>query len=62
MELRELSRWFWDIAKYVATAIIISSFLGDFRGNKTLLYVMSFAVIAVLMFVGTYLYKRSKRK
>jgi len=27
---KEIGKWFMDVAKYVATAILISSFLGSF--------------------------------
>jgi hypothetical protein len=62
MELKELSRWFWDVAKYVASAIVISSFLGHFQDNTLMLYMMSFAVIGVFTLTGTILYMLSKRK
>ncbi|MDR1357026.1 MAG: hypothetical protein LBJ58_05080 [Tannerellaceae bacterium] len=28
---KEIGKWFMDIAKYVATAVLISSFLGGFE-------------------------------
>jgi len=41
MEFKDISKWFWDIAKYVISAIIISSFLGGYSNDTTMLYVMS---------------------
>ena len=61
MDYKELSKWFWDIAKYVVTAIIISSFLGNFQNNAIMLYVMSFTVVATLVALGIYFQKLSKK-
>ena len=62
MEFKDISKWFWDIAKYVVSAIIISSFLGSYKDNTTILYVMSILVAAGLMIVGTIFYIFSKKK
>jgi len=62
MELKDISRWFWDIGKYVLSAIIISTFLGSFEGNTTMLYIMSFSVVTVFLLCGTLFYKLSKKK
>ena len=62
MEPKEFSKWIWDVAKYVLSAIIISSFLGGFRDNKLMLYTMGFLVLAVLVTAGTYFHKRAKKE
>jgi len=62
MDYKELSRWFWDIAKYVLTAIIISTFLGSFKENTTTLYVTSFSVVTVFVLFGVYFNKLSKKR
>jgi len=62
MESKEFSKWIWDVAKYVLSAIIISSFLGEFKEDKVMLYGMGFAVLAILAVVGTYFNIRSKKK
>ena len=62
MEYKDLSKWFWDIVKYVVTAIIISTFLGNFRDNTVLLYTMSFVIVVVLVAFAMFFYKLSKRK
>lgn len=46
---KEIGKWFMDIAKYVATAILISSFLGGFN-DKWLMYVVG-AILVTLCFV-----------
>jgi uncharacterized membrane protein YraQ (UPF0718 family) len=62
MEFKDISKWFWDIAKYVISAIIISSFLGGYKDNTTMLYVMSGLIATALIIVGTIFYLLSKRK
>jgi len=62
MDFKELSKWFWDIAKYVVTAVIISTFLGNFQENAILLYSMSFAVVTVLVALGVFFNKLSKKE
>ena len=61
MDFKDLSKWFWDIAKYVVTAVIISTFLGNFQENTGLLYVTSFAVVAILILLGIFFQKLSKK-
>jgi ABC-type multidrug transport system permease subunit len=58
---KEIGKWFMDIAKYVATAVLISSFLGSF-GQRWLVYVVG-AVIVILCFsVGLYFISNKKEK
>ncbi|MCL2413191.1 MAG: hypothetical protein FWC98_03530 [Bacteroidales bacterium] len=46
----KIADWLFDIAKYVATAVLISSFLGGFR-DTWLLYV-SGAIVISSTFLG----------
>jgi len=55
MKLEKISDWFWDIAKYVVTAIIITSFLGGFEEPETL-YLVSGAVVFGLILCGFIFY------
>jgi len=50
---KEIGKWFMDIAKYVATAILISSFLGGLQ-QKWLMYVMGIVVVGVFLFLGMF--------
>ena len=59
MKLEKISDWFWDIAKYVITGIIITSFLGRFEEPATL-YIVSSLVVAGLLSLGTAFYLWSK--
>ena len=61
MEFKDISKWFWDIAKYVVSAIVISSFLGNYEENAMQLYVMSISVALTLMTAGTLFHMLSKR-
>jgi hypothetical protein len=64
MKAEDIAKWFWDIAKYVVSAIIISSFLGGFKEDVRLLYLISFAVTLGLVTVGSliYLFRNKKWK
>lgn len=58
----EIGKWFMDIAKYLATACIISSFLGEI-GNNWIMYTVSLVTTFCCMATGVYLLnKRSKKK
>ena len=62
MEFKDISKWFWDIAKYVISAIIISSFLGGYKNDTTMLYVMSGFIAITSITIGTIFFLLSKRK
>ena len=62
MDYKELSKWFWDIAKYVVTAIIITSFLGNFQDDALLLYGIGLSLVVVFLVTGAIFQKKSKRK
>ena len=61
MDSKEFSVWFWDITKYVVSAIIITAFLGSFE-KPAMLYVAGASVVALFAALGTYFNKRSKKK
>ena len=58
---KEVGKWFLDIAKYVATAVIISSFLGGFQ-QKWAMYIAGFTTIAFAFIVGLILLKDNTTK
>jgi len=62
MDYKELSRWFWDIAKYILTAIIISTFLGSFQDNTAMLYILSFTTVGALIAAAIFFNKLSNKK
>jgi len=56
---KEIGKWFMDIAKYVATAILISSFLGSFQ-QKWAVYIVGATIVAVGFLLGLYFIKEKK--
>jgi len=62
MDLKEFSKWLWDVAKYVLTAVIISSFLGKFSDNATIFYITGFSIVLLLFGVGTYMQILTKKQ
>jgi len=57
----EIGKWFMDIAKYVATAILISSFLGGLQ-QKWLMYVTGIVVVVVFLLLGMFFINDKKAK
>ena len=57
---KEIGKWFMDIAKYVATAVLISSFLGSFQ-QKWAVYLGGsiIVVIGIASFLFEYQLKAS---
>ena len=56
---RELGKWLMDVAKYVATAFLISSFLGDIT-TKWILYAIGSGTVIISVSVGLWLIKKDK--
>jgi hypothetical protein len=50
---KEIGKWFMDIAKYVATAVLISSFLGSFE-HKWAVYTIGSIIVIVGFLIGLY--------
>jgi hypothetical protein len=51
---KELGKWLLDVAKYIATAVLISSFLGGLS-PKWIMYVSGLIVVVSLLIVGFWL-------
>lgn len=56
---KEIGKWFMDIAKYVATAVLISSFLDEFQ-QKWLMYVIGVLTVILSLLLGLYFIKDKK--
>ena len=56
---KEIGKWFMDIAKYVATAVLISSFLGGFD-QKWIMYSVGIVTVILSLFIGLYFIKEKK--
>ena len=57
---KEIGKWFLDIAKYLATAVIISSFLGGFE-QKWLMYATGIVTGVFCFVTGMYFIKKDDK-
>lgn len=57
---KEIGKWLMDVAKYVTTAVLLSSLLGEFP-NKWGMYVAGSATVILSLSLGLYLI-RERRK
>ncbi|MDR2907126.1 MAG: hypothetical protein LBU91_03955 [Bacteroidales bacterium] len=55
----KIGDWLMDVAKYIVTAIVISSFLGSF-GEIWMLYVFGLLIAALFFTVGLLYINRKK--
>ena len=46
---KEFGKWLMDIAKYIATAVILTSVFGDMQEERLIYILASLAVIITLM-------------
>ncbi len=61
---KELGKWLMDVSKYIATAVIISSFFNQVK-STWLLYLVGMIAVATLLAVGlrlTTLPKKQSKK
>lgn len=58
---KEFGKWLMDIAKYITTAVILSSMIGDIR-EKGYLYSIAFILVAVSLGWGLYLVRDKQKK
>ncbi|MDR2972073.1 MAG: hypothetical protein LBU83_09120 [Bacteroidales bacterium] len=56
---KEIGKWFMDIAKYVATAVLISSFLGGFE-QKWIMYFIGIITVISTFCAGLLFIKEKK--
>jgi thiosulfate reductase cytochrome b subunit len=61
MDSKDFSKFFWDIVKYVLSAGIITTFLGEFEKPR-MVYFMGAIIVVLFATLGTYFYKLSKNK
>lgn len=58
---KELGKWLMDIAKYITTAVILTSIFGDIE-QKWVIYIGGSLSILLTLFVGLWLVDNSKDK
>jgi hypothetical protein len=56
---KEMGKWFMDVAKYVATAVLIASFLGGFE-QKWVVYLLGSIIVAVGFSLGLFFIRDKK--
>jgi len=56
---KEIGKWFMDVSKYVATAVLISSFLGGFE-QQWIMYSVGTIAVILSFFIGLYFIKEKK--
>ena len=56
----EIGKWFMDIAKYVATAVLISSFLGGFE-QKWAMYSVGIITVVLTFSFGVFVIQYEKK-
>jgi len=56
---KEIGKWFLDVAKYVATAVLISSFLGSFE-HKWAVCLVGTVIVTVGFSLGLYFIREKK--
>lgn len=62
MKVREeIGKWLMDVAKYVATAVLITSFLGEFR-EKWLVYTIGVITVTLCFFGGLWFIRTINKK
>ena len=61
MVRKEIGKWFMDVAKYVATAVLISSFLGGFE-QKWVMYSIGVITVVLSLFLGLYFVNDKNKK
>jgi len=55
------AKWLMDIAKYIVTALILSSALTD-KISGWLYYITCFGLVAVIVIIGVLLYRKSEKE
>lgn len=62
MKVREeIGKWLMDVAKYVATAVLISTFLGEFT-SRWVIYVIGILSVILLMWMGLWFIAKTNQE
>ncbi|MDR0681173.1 MAG: hypothetical protein LBG15_04885 [Dysgonamonadaceae bacterium] len=57
---KEFGKWLMDIAKYIITAVILSSVFGKSDNDESVIYIGGGILSVIIVFWGLYLQKDSK--
>lgn len=58
---KELGKWLMDIAKYITTAVVLSSIFGDVQ-EKWVIYIGGSLAVVVTLLAGLWLVREEKKK
>jgi len=58
---REFGHWFFDVAKYVATAIVVTSFLGEFSEHRLVYYGIGALLVCSCLIVGAVIINKTEK-
>ncbi|MDD6912650.1 MAG: hypothetical protein PUJ18_04560 [Phocaeicola plebeius] len=58
---KELGKWLMDIAKYLTTAVLLSSVFNDIKERWIIYFVVSIAIVLTLL-AGLWLVREEKKK
>ena len=58
---KELGKWLMDIAKYLTTAVLLSSVFNDIKESWIIYFVVSIATVLTLL-AGLWLVREEKKK
>lgn len=58
---KELGKWLMDIAKYITTAVLLSSVFNDIKESWIIYFVVSIAIVLTLL-AGLWLVREEKKK
>lgn len=58
---KELGKWLMDIAKYLTTAVLLSSVFNDIKESWIIYFIVSIAIVLTLL-AGLWLVREEKKK
>ena len=58
---KELGKWLMDIAKYITTAVVLTSIFGDVQ-ERWIIYVGGSLAVIVTLLAGLWLVKEKKKR
>jgi len=60
--IKKGGEWLLDVAKYIATAVVVTSFLGEFTEQKALYYIVGLSLVLACFVAGLIVVDRNEDK
>jgi len=57
---KEMGKWLMDVAKFMLTAVVISTIFKDFE-NKWVVYLVGLVAVAVSFYIGVDLFDKNSK-